>query len=268
MTGPLRRGADIGSGPTYPVVFTGCTPPYSNSAMCPLSQPRCRGGYFFHPPIIDELLSPVIGEAVRFRSPLSACSASLSSCLRSASKLALAAESFVAAALIAHLRANCRRYSGRALMQHATSAGLSSETGTALPFHCGAKRATCLAHSPRTGITKRGLLCFKPWIEKACGPAHDLSQDHSGKRQSAAADLLPALRFADLFHHAGRGAAGVLHGARRYPAPARPIRAAAAELVPLGAALGDTSRRSYFDKHPIIGMGRPTRRSSHEPFEG
>jgi hypothetical protein len=70
----------------------------------------------------------------RFRSPLSACSASLSSCLRSASKLALAAESFVAAALIAHLRANCRRYSGRALMQHATSAGLSSETRTALPF--------------------------------------------------------------------------------------------------------------------------------------
>ena len=134
MIGPLRRGADIGSGPTYPVVFTGCTPPYSNSAMWSfVSAPVSRRGYFFHRPIIDELLSPVIGEALRFRSPLSACSASLSSCLRSASKLALAAEFFVAAALIAHLRANCRRYSGRALMQHATSAGLSSETGTAPP---------------------------------------------------------------------------------------------------------------------------------------
>ena len=98
--------------------------------------------------------------------------------------------------------------------------------------------------------------------------ADKLSQDHGGERPSAAADLLPPLRLADLFDHAGRGAAGVPHGACWYPAPARPIRAAAAELVPLGAALGDTSRRSYFDKHPIIGMGRAPRRSSHEPFEG
>jgi hypothetical protein len=90
------------------------------------------------------------------------------------------------------------------------------------------------------------------------------------QRRAAIRGCKPSARaaLADLFHHAGRGAAGVLHGARRYPAPARPIRAAAAELVPLGLALGDTSRRSYFDKHPIIGMGRATRRSSHEPFEG
>jgi hypothetical protein len=162
MTGPLRRGADIGSGPTYPVVFTGSTPPYSNSAMWSfVSAPVSRRGYFFHRPIIDELLSPVIGEALRFRSLLSACSASLSSCLRSASKLALAAESFVAAALIAHLRANCRRYSGRALMQHATSAGLSSETGTAPPFHCGAKRATCFLTVRAAGITEKRLIGFK-----------------------------------------------------------------------------------------------------------
>ena len=136
----------------YPVVFTGCTPPYSNSAMWSfVSAPVSRRGYFFHRPIIDELLSPVIGEALRFRSPLSACSASLSSCLRSASKLALAAESFVAAALIAHLRANCRRYSGRALMQHATSAGLSSETGTAPPFHCEWRQESDLfPHSARS----------------------------------------------------------------------------------------------------------------------
>jgi hypothetical protein len=79
-----------------------------------------RGGYFFHRPIIDELLSPVIGEALRFRSPLAACSASMSSCLRSASRLALAAESFAAAALSAHLLASCRRCSERVLILQVT----------------------------------------------------------------------------------------------------------------------------------------------------
>ena len=81
-----------------------------------VSAPVSRRGYFFHRPIIDELLSPVIGEALRFRSPLAACSASMSSCLRSASRLALAADSFAAAALSAHLLASCRRCSERVLI--------------------------------------------------------------------------------------------------------------------------------------------------------
>src|SRR5438874_2509374 len=74
------------------------------------------GLQFFPRPVIDELLSPVTGEALRFRSILSACSASLSSCLRSASKLALVAESFAAVALSAHLRASCRRCFERILI--------------------------------------------------------------------------------------------------------------------------------------------------------
>src|ERR1700738_4547915 len=80
---------------------------------------------------------------------------------RSAPGPTFPSESFVAAALIAHLRANCRRYSGRALMQHAKSAGLSSETGTAPPFHCGAKRATCFLTVRAAGITEKGLIGFK-----------------------------------------------------------------------------------------------------------
>jgi hypothetical protein len=89
---------------------------------------------------------------------------------------------------------------------------------------------------PRLGPCIRGIV-------QDVRAADDLSQDHGGERPSAAADLLPPLRLADLFDHAGRGAAGVLHGACWYPAPARPIRAAAAELVPLCAALGNRARR-------------------------
>ena len=87
---------------------------FGNVILC--LSPVSRRGYFFHRPVIDELLSPVIGEALRFRSPLAACSASISSCLRSASRLALAAESFAAAALSAHLLASCRRCSERVLI--------------------------------------------------------------------------------------------------------------------------------------------------------
>ncbi len=47
------------------------------------------------------------------------------------------------------------------------------------------------------------------------------------------------VRLADLFDLAGRRPAGVLHGAGRHPEGARPARAEAAELVPLGAELGD-----------------------------
>jgi hypothetical protein len=206
------------------------------------------------------------GRVIKLRWAFSACSARSSHCCCSCSNFALVSGSTAASAAVAHLRANCRRYSGRALIQ-SNRRGLFTVTGTALPFPLW-RRNSGLLHSPRTGITKKGLLCFKPWIEKVCGPAHDLSHDHSGERQSVAADLLPALRARRSIPPRRARAAGVLHGARRYPAPARPIRAAAAELVPLGAALADTSHRSYFDKHPIIGMGRATRRSSHEPFEG
>src|SRR5271166_3154502 len=64
---------------------------------------------------------------------------------------------------------------------------------------------------PRLGSCIRGIV-------QDVRAADELSQDHGGERSSAAADLLPPLRLADLFHHAGRGAAGVLHGACWYPA--------------------------------------------------
>ena len=54
--------------------------------------------------------------------------------------------------------------------------------------------------------------------------------------------LLPALRHADLFDLAGGGPAGVLHGAGRHSAPAQRVRAEAANLVPLGTALGERDR--------------------------
>src|SRR5947208_13729634 len=66
--------------------------------------------------VSDELLSPIIGEALPFCSSLSACSASLSSCLRSAMRLAFAEESFATAALSAHFLADCRRCFERALI--------------------------------------------------------------------------------------------------------------------------------------------------------
>ena len=50
------------------------------------------------------------------------------------------------------------------------------------------------------------------------GPADQLSEDHGGQRQSARAGVLPEMRLADLFDHAGRRPAGVLHGAGRHSA--------------------------------------------------
>ena len=60
------------------------------------------------------------------------------------------------------------------LVEHSSKATGAdcSVTGTALPFPLW-RRNSGLLHSPRTGITKKGLLCFKPWIEKVCGPAHN-----------------------------------------------------------------------------------------------
>lgn len=62
--------------------------------------------------------------------------------------------------------------------------------------------------------------------------------------ESGTPRLLPALRLPDLFDYAGRGGAAVLHGARRHPAPTRPVRATTAKLVPLVAALGDWTGRA------------------------
>jgi hypothetical protein len=39
-------------------------------------------------------------------------------------------------------------------------------TGRHCLFRCGAERAACLLHRPRTGITNKGLLGFKQWIGK------------------------------------------------------------------------------------------------------
>jgi hypothetical protein len=119
-----------------------------------------RGGYFFHRPIIDELLSPVIGEALRFRSPLAACSASMSSCLRSASRLALAAESFAAAALSAHLLASCRRCSERVLILQVAD----YFAATALPGVWGGRAA----HSPRTQTTPGCRVGCSYLLSRAC----------------------------------------------------------------------------------------------------
>src|ERR1700730_5123496 len=120
-----------------------------------------RRGYFFHRPVIDELLSPVIGEALRFRSPLAACSASMSSCLRSASRLALAAESFAAAALSAHLLASCRRCSERVLILQVAD----YFAATALPGGVWGGRA---AHSPRTQTTPGYRVGCSYLLSRAC----------------------------------------------------------------------------------------------------
>jgi hypothetical protein len=77
-------------------------------------------------------------------------------------------------------------------------------TGTALPFPLW-RRNSGLLHSPRTGITKKGLLCFKPWIEKVCGPAHGLSQTTAESGNPWLQTFCPRCALADLFHHAGRG---------------------------------------------------------------
>ena len=80
-------------------------------------------------------------------------------------------------------------------------------------------------------------------VFKMKGTADQLREDHGRQRQSARAGVLPEVRLADLFDHAGRRPAGVLHGAGRHPDAARPARAEAAELVPLGAELGDQHGR-------------------------
>src|SRR5262249_14459255 len=69
-----------------------------------------------------------------------------------------------------------------------------------------------------------------------------IHQDHRRERKSARAGVLSEMRFADLFDHAGRRRAAGLHGAGWRPARARAARAEAAELVPLGAALGYGTR--------------------------
>jgi hypothetical protein len=105
------------------------------------------------------------GRVIKLRWVFSACSARSSHCCCSCSNFALVTGSAAASAAVAHLRANCRRYSGRALIQ-SNRRGLFTVTGTALPFPLW-RRNSGLLHSPRTGITKKGLLCFKPWIEKS-----------------------------------------------------------------------------------------------------
>lgn len=53
----------------------------------------------------------------------------------------------------------------------------------------------------------------------------------------------PPLRLADLFDDAWRWATGMVHRARRHPAPARPPGAAAANLVALGTAVAWRTRQ-------------------------
>src|SRR6185312_8107964 len=65
------------------------------------------------------------------------------------------------------------------------------------------------------------------------------------------------MRLADLFDLAGRGAAGVLHGAGRHLEGARPARSEAAELVPLGAQLGDAYGR-YSEEREAAGVAGPS----------
>ena len=75
-----------------------------------------------------------------------------------------------------------------------------------------------------------------------------LHQDDGRERHAARADLLPEMRHADLFDHAGAGTEGGLHGARGNIARARSAAAEAADLVALGAAVGDQYR--YVRKIP------------------
>src|SRR5262249_49854218 len=86
------------------------------------------------------------------------------------------------------------------------------------------------------------------------GRADELPEDDGGKRQSTRAGVLPALRLAHLFDHAGRASAAVVHGAGRHPEPARPVRAEAAELVPLGAVLGDRDGGDPQEREAGIGI--------------
>jgi len=82
----------------------------------------------------------------KLRSVFSACSARSSHWCCSCSNRALVTESTAASAAAAHLRANCRRYSGRALMQHPTGAGCGYRSRTAFPL-CRASPAG--AYTPR-----------------------------------------------------------------------------------------------------------------------
>jgi len=75
-----------------------------------------RRGYLF--------VMPLGRPATCWRSSFSACCARISSCLRSALKLALVQRSWAAAALTAHLSASCRRCSERARMPKAARTAL------------------------------------------------------------------------------------------------------------------------------------------------
>ena len=96
---------------------------------------------------------------MKLRSVFSACSARSSHWCCSCSNFALVTGSAAASAAAAHLRANCRRYSVRALIQ-SDRCGLLQLQGRHCLFRCGAERVACLAHSPRTGITKEGPFSF------------------------------------------------------------------------------------------------------------
>jgi hypothetical protein len=85
----------------------------------------------------------------------------MSSCLRSASRLALAAESFAAAALSAHLLASCRRCSERVLILQVAD----YFAATALPGGVWGGRA---AHSPRTQTTPGYRVGCSYLLSRAC----------------------------------------------------------------------------------------------------
>jgi hypothetical protein len=156
--GALCRGHD-----TPACWFAGCADWRRSRCGAPPHRPEGKAGFRNRP--------SREGRVIKLRWVFSACSARSSHCCCSCSNFALVTGSTAASAAVAHLRANCRRYSGRALIQ-SNRRGLFTVTGTALPFPLW-RRNSGLLHSPRTGITKKGLLCFKPWIEKVCGPAHN-----------------------------------------------------------------------------------------------
>ena len=136
---------------------------------------------------------------------------------------------------------------------HRASGGLTEETtmkvtgaATAAPSPSRARpirRRSAICHctdcQTGTGSAFRVSVPMPGKAFKMTGPADELREDHGGQRQSAGAGVLPEMRLADLFDHAGRRPAGVLHGAGRHPGAARPAHAEEAELVPLGAGMGD-----------------------------
>jgi hypothetical protein len=135
------------------------------------------------------------GRVIKLRSVFSACSARSSHSCCSCSNFALVTGSAAASAAAAHLRANCRRYSERALIQ-CNRRELLRLQGRHCLFRCGAERAACLLHSPRTGITNKGLLGFKQWIGKVLIKSNRDPTPFRG-RDSAATSRLFAVNSAD-----------------------------------------------------------------------